>query len=227
MNDTVIPSPRPTPRFYTETQLFSTKKLRTSSTPRDHIPPRPPVKSCPPLSRVFPHRTIISHHAQPVSFRHSESSLLSPKYNENSNDSYFEQMFDHAIPIGYGSFGEALKHLHDHNLVHMDIKPDNAFISFDGICKLGDFGLVIDLTKKRDVSDAIEGDPKYLAPELLEGQFGKHADIFSLGIFILELLTDLELPRGGEGWHMLRNGDLPDNFFKDLPTFRFRREKFR
>ncbi|RUS80463.1 hypothetical protein EGW08_011779 [Elysia chlorotica] len=109
----------------------------------------------------------------------------------------------------------ALKHLHDHNLVHMDIKPDNAFISFDGICKLGDFGLVIDLTKKRDVTDAIEGDPKYLAPELLEGHFGKHADVFSLGMFILELLTDLELPRGGEGWHMLRSGNMPDNFFKD------------
>lgn len=42
---------------------------------------------------------------------------------------------------------QALKHLHDHNLVHMDIKPDNIFISFDDICKLGDFGLVLDLTK--------------------------------------------------------------------------------
>jgi membrane-associated tyrosine/threonine-specific cdc2-inhibitory kinase len=41
----------------------------------------------------------------------------------------------------------AFKHLHDRKLVHMDIKPDNIFISFDGYCKLGDFGLVIDLKK--------------------------------------------------------------------------------
>jgi len=41
----------------------------------------------------------------------------------------------------------AVKHLHDHNLIHMDIKPENIFIGMDGICKLGDFGLVIDLTK--------------------------------------------------------------------------------
>ena len=41
----------------------------------------------------------------------------------------------------------AFKHLHDRKLVHMDIKPDNIFISFEGYCKLGDFGLVIDLKK--------------------------------------------------------------------------------
>ncbi|KAH9491854.1 Protein kinase, membrane associated tyrosine threonine 1 [Bulinus truncatus] len=307
MNDSVIPSPRPTPRFYPEPQTFSTKKLKPAGTPRDHLPPRPPVKSCPPLSRVFPRRNIASFHAQAVSFKNTDKVLLSPRYNENSNDLYFEQMFEDSSPIGFGSFGEvfkckskedgryyavkksrepfkgqsdrkrkmeevakhesllphpncirfykaweerghlyiqtelcktsvsefcgqnqhisenliwnymvdllmALKHLHDHNLVHMDIKPENAFISFDGICKLGDFGLVIDLTKQTEVSDATEGDPRYLAPELLEGKFGKHADIFSFGMFMLEMLTDLDLPRGGDGWHNLRGGNLPDEF---------------
>ena len=42
---------------------------------------------------------------------------------------------------------KALQHLHDHDLVHMDIKPENIFIGMDGICKLGDFGLMIDLAK--------------------------------------------------------------------------------
>lgn len=36
----------------------------------------------------------------------------------------------------------AVKHLHDHDLLHMDIKPDNIFISFDDVAKLGDFGLM-------------------------------------------------------------------------------------
>ena len=42
---------------------------------------------------------------------------------------------------------QAVKHLHDHNLVHMDIKSENIFLSFNDVCKLGDFGLVLDLSK--------------------------------------------------------------------------------
>ncbi len=50
---------------------------------------------------------------------------------------------------------KACKHLHDRNLVHMDIKPDNIFISYDGICKLGDFGLVINLNKVSQKSNIL------------------------------------------------------------------------
>ena len=73
----------------------------------------------------------------------------------------------------------------------------------DGICKLGDFGLVIDLATGGE--DGIEGDPCYLAPEVLAGQYTKACDLFSLGVTLLELATDMELPRGGQLWHNLRN----------------------
>lgn len=42
---------------------------------------------------------------------------------------------------------QGLKHLHDNNMVHMDIKPANIFIGLDGLCKIGDFGLVLELSK--------------------------------------------------------------------------------
>jgi len=39
---------------------------------------------------------------------------------------------------------QGIKHLHDHQLCHFDIKPANIFIAQDGMtCKLGDFGLVV------------------------------------------------------------------------------------
>lgn len=70
----------------------------------------------------------------------------------------------------------ALEHLHDHNLIHMDIKPENIFIGLDGICKLGDFGLVIDLATNtsgpnvHNQMGALGGDSKYMATEILEGK---------------------------------------------------------
>ena len=103
---------------------------------------------------------------------------------------------------------QAVKHLHDHNLIHMDIKPENIFVGVDGICKLGDFGLVIDLAKEtpsHGTLGTMGGDNKYMAAEILEGKYTKACDVFSLGVTILELATDLDLPSGGELWHKLRN----------------------
>lgn len=106
----------------------------------------------------------------------------------------------------------AVAHLHDHNLIHLDIKPENIFIK-DGICKLGDFGLVYDLKNSSSTYEATEGDPKYMARELMSGIFTKSADIFSLGITILEISCDLDLPSCGDGFHLLRSGSIP---FGDL-----------
>ena len=69
-----------------------------------------------------------------------------------------------------------------------------------------------------DFLDASEGDSRYIADELLKGRFSTAADIFSLGISLLELACDLELPSGGEGWHSLRNGELPKDFVKGTHT---------
>lgn len=40
-----------------------------------------------------------------------------------------------------------LKALHDQNLIHLDIKLDNVMVDENDVCKLGDFGLVIDLQR--------------------------------------------------------------------------------
>nr|XP_060636563.1 membrane-associated tyrosine- and threonine-specific cdc2-inhibitory kinase [Anolis sagrei ordinatus] len=110
---------------------------------------------------------------------------------------------------------QGLHHLHDHNLLHMDVKPANIFLSSNNVCKLGDFGLMLELDCG-DLSDAQEGDPRYMAPELLHGEYTKAADIFSLGITILEIACNMELPNGGEGWQQLRQGYLPPEFTADL-----------
>lgn len=101
-----------------------------------------------------------------------------------------------------------LKSLHDRQLIHLDIKLDNILITDDGVCKLADFGLVFDLAN-RNLHQATEGDSRYIAPELMEGRYTKAADIFSLGIAVLELSCNLELPSNGPMWQRFRSGSLP------------------
>eukprot|EP00058_Branchiostoma_floridae_P020304 XP_002605794.1 hypothetical protein BRAFLDRAFT_121900 [Branchiostoma floridae] len=132
------------------------------------------------------------------------------QYLEQQHDIPEETVWNFLVDLLSG-----LKHLHDHRLIHLDIKPDNIFVSNDGVCKIGDFGLVVEVDKE-DVCDAQEGDPKYIAPELLEGHFGPHADVFSLGVTILEAACDLELPRNGVGWQQLRQGMIPAAFTAGL-----------
>ena len=56
-----------------------------------------------------------------------------------------------------------------------------------------------------------EGDREYIAPEILElQQYGKPADIFSLGMTILESAANVCLPDNGLSWQKLRSGDLSD-----------------
>jgi membrane-associated tyrosine/threonine-specific cdc2-inhibitory kinase len=57
-----------------------------------------------------------------------------------------------------------------------------------------------------------EGDAKYVAPELIMGgikQFTQKADIFSLGISVLEMAGNLDLPTCGPVWVALRENKFP------------------
>lgn len=48
----------------------------------------------------------------------------------------------------------------------------------------------------------------------MQGHFSRAADIFSLGIAILELSSYIELPPNGPLWQELRSGILPEDFIK-------------
>ena len=63
------------------------------------------------------------------------------------------------------------------------------------------------------------GNSCYLADELLKSRFSTAADIFGLGIGLLELVCDLEMPFEGEGWHSLRNEELPKDFVKGTHAY--------
>lgn len=67
----------------------------------------------------------------------------------------------------------------------------------------------LQITDDAERSKISEGDSKYLAREVLQGIYTQCADIFSLGISMMELSTDLVLPISGPLWHMLRDEVIP------------------
>ncbi|XP_057700145.1 membrane-associated tyrosine- and threonine-specific cdc2-inhibitory kinase-like [Corythoichthys intestinalis] len=107
----------------------------------------------------------------------------------------------------------ALDHLHSRRFVHLDVKPANMLVTDSGRLKLGDFGLLLEFGEsgsKKVREDDLGGDPRYMAPELFRGEYGPAADVFSLGVSILELACNIEVPNGGKGWQQLRHGRLPE-----------------
>lgn len=92
--------------------------------------------------------------------------------------------------------------------MHLDMKPANILITFEGVIKIGDFGLAQAVSE--DVHLDIEGDREYMAPEMLEGKADQSADIFSLGLMTLETAANVMLPDNGPTWVALRSGDLSE-----------------
>ncbi|EPX71973.1 WEE protein kinase Wee1 [Schizosaccharomyces octosporus yFS286] len=102
-----------------------------------------------------------------------------------------------------------LQYIHCKNYVHLDLKPANVMITFEGTLKIGDFGMASVWPVPRGLER--EGDCEYIAPEILSKHlYDKPADIFSLGITVFEAAANIVLPDNGQSWQKLRSGDLSD-----------------
>lgn len=88
----------------------------------------------------------------------------------------------------------ALKHVHDANILHRDLKSQNIFLTSKGIVKLGDFGIAKVLDASEDQARTQIGTPYYLSPEICESKpYGRKSDVLSLGVVLFELAA-LEMP---------------------------------
>jgi len=84
---------------------------------------------------------------------------------------------------------DAMNYIHQHGIIHRDIKPQNIFYLPNGTVKLADFGIAKEINAISDNNDMV-GSIHYLAPELCCGQQATiQSDIYACGITFYQLLT--------------------------------------
>jgi len=85
-----------------------------------------------------------------------------------------------------------LQAAHDAGVIHRDVKPDNFFVTDDGVLKVMDFGIAKQYeTPGVTVAGSIAGTPLYMSPEQI-GNFSAVTpltDIYALGVCAYEMFT--------------------------------------
>ena len=88
----------------------------------------------------------------------------------------------------------AMKHLHDHDVIHRDLKSDNVLLSDKWVTKICDFGTARELTHATTTKQA--GTRRWMSPEVMqatEAKINKKCDLFSYGMILFELFAH-EIP---------------------------------
>ncbi|EGB06773.1 hypothetical protein AURANDRAFT_12262, partial [Aureococcus anophagefferens] len=86
-----------------------------------------------------------------------------------------------------------LVYLHEHRVVHRDVKGENVLISDTGVAKLADMGASKRIHAEGtllDTESSLKGTPYFMAPEQMrQKRVGRRADVWAMGGLALLMAT--------------------------------------
>jgi serine/threonine protein kinase len=110
--------------------------------------------------------------------RGSLASLIKEKGDKIS----LRRKLDMAMNIASG-----MRKIHEHRMIHRDIRPDNILVNENYVAKIGDMGIarVVDPMNQHTQI----GCQPYMPPEFYRGDYDQKLDIFTFGLTLNELFT--------------------------------------
>nr|AKN21711.1 NEK8-2 [Schmidtea mediterranea] len=82
----------------------------------------------------------------------------------------------------------AIHYIHEHKILHRDLKTVNIFLTKEEIIKIGDFGISKMLSTTHEGANSVIGTPYYISPEMCQGKlYNEKSDVWALGCILYEM----------------------------------------